>query len=107
MYVVKTDGNGNVLTAAAAAAPWSELTLYPNPAGAEVQLHLPAAGRTGPLRVTLHDLLGRAVRQWTVPAPVPAQMPLDVRGLARGTYLLRVSGGPVAGQKLSRRLVLE
>jgi|GEM_PF-4738252 len=60
-----------------------------------------------PLALTLHDLLGRTVRQWTVPASAPADIPLDIRELTRGTYLLHISGGPANKLKLSRRLVLE
>lgn len=83
-----------------------ELVLYPNPALEQIRVQLPTAVRAGALRLTLHDRLGRVVRQWNVTAP-PASIPLDVRRLARGMYLLRVSGPLVEGLKLSQRVVLE
>ncbi len=79
-------------------------TVYPNPVSAtlDAELHLPTASTT--VTSVLYDALGRAVRQ----APVGAAT-LDVRGLAPGVYLLRVSekraGGADAAPRTIRVLV--
>jgi len=84
-----------------------ELALYPNPAFEQVRLQLPAALHAKPLTLSLHDRQGRIVRQWRLSA-APAAMPLDVRGLARGGYLLRVTGSRLINDlKLSRRVLLD
>ncbi|MBD2714016.1 hypothetical protein KBK19_03100 [Microvirga sp. STR05] len=106
VYVLKTDGSGNVLSAGQPATVLRpELTLYPNPARSHVRLQLPADMQTGALQLTLLDLLGRSVREWNVVA-APAELPLEMRGVARGTYVLRVSS-PTNHLKLNRRLILE
>ncbi len=80
-------------------------TVAPNPATrlATLTLALPVPA---PVAVTLFDVLGRSVR--TLPArALPAgshTLPLDVRGLAPGVYVVQLT---VGGRRLTRRLVVE
>lgn len=77
------------LAAALATRPATalELGLYPNPAADVLTITLPG---TSPLGHTaeVRDLLGRAVRQ----ATLPASGELSLAGLRTGTYLLTVDG---------------
>ena len=75
--------------------------VYPNPAaGGWLHLALPAgAAATG---LALYDALGRPVR--ALPTAAGAGLDLDVRHLPAGVYVLR---GQVAGETLTRRVVLE
>jgi len=78
---------------------------YPNPATdvLNVALDLPTAG---PVRVELFDGLGRAVRCQLLAAPAGAlRQQLDLRGLAPGFYVLRLT--PPTGPALSRQVVRE
>mgnify|MGYP006282683229 CR=1 FL=1 len=78
---------------------------YPNPARsrATVRVTVPERAAGGEVRVHLHDMLGRQVR--TVRAIAEAgrhEMVVDVRGLASGTYVLRLSvGGDARTHKLT------
>ena len=78
---------------------------YPNPATdvLNVTADLPTAG---PVRVELLDLLGRSLRQQTIGAPAgPFRQAVDLRGLAAGVYVLRLT--PPTGPALSRQVVRE
>ena len=78
---------------------------YPNPATdvLNVATNLPTAG---PVRVELLDLLGRSLRQQTIGAPAgPFRQTVDLRGLAAGVYVLRLT--PPTGPALSRQVVRE
>ncbi|MDO7848836.1 T9SS type A sorting domain-containing protein [Hymenobacter sp. M29] len=83
------------------AAAWNA---YPNPATDAVTIaaDLKAAG---PVRLDLLDALGRTVRQQTLTAPAgPLRQTLDLRGLAPGFYVLRLTPptGPASSQQLVR-----
>ncbi|MFD2719340.1 T9SS type A sorting domain-containing protein [Hymenobacter monticola] len=84
------------------AAAWNA---YPNPATDAVTI---AADLTtaGPVRLDLLDALGRSVRREVFMAPAgPLRQTLDLRGLAPGFYVLRLT--PPAGPASSQQLVRE
>jgi len=84
------------------AAAW---TAYPNPATDAVTLATDLT-TAGPVRIELLDVLGRPVRQQTLTAPAgPLRQTLDLRGLAAGIYVLRLT--PPTGPATSRRVVRE
>lgn len=94
-----------VASAALGRRPAPAWEAYPNPAtdGLTVATDLPTAG---PVRVELFDGLGRAVRRQTLAAPAgPLRQQLDLRGLAPGLYVLRLT--PPTGPALSRQVVRE
>ncbi|SFQ28187.1 T9SS type A sorting domain-containing protein [Hymenobacter arizonensis] len=85
-----------------ATAAW---TAYPNPATDVVTVSADLA-TAGPVRIELIDALGRTVRQQTLQAPAGAlRQTLDLRGLAAGVYVLRLT--PPTGSSFTRRLVHE
>ena len=65
------------------------LAAFPSPAHGQATLRLPAAGVAG--MAYLVDALGRPVRAYAVPAAA-TEIPLDLRGLAPGLYVLRCGG---------------
>ena len=78
------------------------LAMYPTPATSALTVRWAApGGGTAPAAVALLDALGRTVRAWPAVAPGTT---LDVAGLARGVYALRVQG---AAGRATRRVVLE
>ncbi len=92
-------------TAALARHAASAWTAYPNPTtdALTVALDLPAAGL---LRLELLDALGRPVRRQTLAAPAgPLRQALDLRGLAPGVYVLRLTPptGPATTQRVVRQ----
>lgn len=94
MLVART---GAQALAGRAAQPVPGLALYPNPARetATIELTLPS-----PAQVQVLDALGRVV----LAQALPRTGPLDLRGLAPGTYLVRVQqGAAVSYQHLAVR----
>jgi len=80
------------------------LSVFPNPTAG--RLHLGATlSEAGPVRVTLHDALGRtvAVLAEGVRAAGPLAVITEVGGLAPGVYVVRLE---TAGHVESRRVVL-
>ncbi len=78
---------------------------YPNPATDALTVAADLASG-GPVRVELLDVLGRPVRQQTLTAPAgPLRQTLDLRGLAPGLYVLRLT--PPTGPASSRPVVRE
>jgi photosystem II stability/assembly factor-like uncharacterized protein len=76
----------------------SGLAVRPNPARDRAVLHL-APRAAGRVDVEVLDALGRRVRTVTADLPAgPSALPLDVRGLAPGAYLVRVRGAGGAQQ---------
>ena len=73
--------------------------LYPNPARTATTLVLPAGA--GPGAADVVNALGQVVRRFTLPT---AETRLDLRGLATGVYVLRLS---LDGQPVRKRLVIE
>lgn len=85
-----------------AAAAWDA---YPNPATDAVTVAADLA-TGGPVRLEIIDALGRPVRQQVFTAPAGAlRQTLDLRGLAAGLYVLRLT--PPTGPASSQRLVRE
>ena len=94
-----------VATAALASHAAPAWEAYPNPATdvLNVATDLPTAG---PARIELLDLLGRSLRQQIISAPAgPLRQLMDLRGLAAGVYVLRLT--PPTGPALSRQVVRE
>ncbi|MEM0962288.1 MAG: S8 family serine peptidase [Bacteroidota bacterium] len=77
------------------------ISVHPNPASssAAVRVDRPRPGR---LQVTIHDALGRTVqRVHDGHAPSEISLPMDVRPLASGVYVIRVvSDGDVSTRQL-------
>ncbi|PJJ53016.1 T9SS type A sorting domain-containing protein [Hymenobacter chitinivorans] len=79
------------------------ISCYPNPAHGTVTLQVEGPART--ISAQLLDALGRPVLQQTVRHDAPAtQHPLNLQGLAKGIYLLRLT---TEGQTTGRRIVVE
>lgn len=81
------------------------LAAYPNPAtdAVTVTADLPTAG---PVAIELFDVLGCPVRRQMLTAPVgPLRQTVNLRGLAAGAYVLRLT--PPTGPATSRRVVRE
>ncbi|WP_210514337.1 T9SS type A sorting domain-containing protein [Hymenobacter terricola] len=92
-------------TAALASHEAAAWTAYPNPATDAITLAADLA-TAGPVRIELLDALGRPVRQQTLTAPAgPLRQTVDLRGLASGLYLLRLT--PPTGPATSRQVVRE
>ncbi len=69
------------------------LAVYPNPATDRLTVNATLV-QAGPVTLGLANALGQVVRQRTLAAPAgPQALPLDVRGLPAGLYLLRVQQG--------------
>ena len=73
--------------------------LYPNPAQTTATVVLPAGA--GLTTADLMNALGQEVRRFALPT---AETRLDLRGLATGVYVLRLS---LDGQPVRKRLVIE
>lgn len=74
---------------AADASSGVSLAVYPQPAGETSRVHL--SGLVGAARVTVFDVLGRAVAVLhDGPAPPALSLDLDARALAAGTYVVVV-----------------
>jgi hypothetical protein len=81
------------------------LALFPNPvAEASTTLDLSSLPATATYQVRLLDATGRATRQWALPGG--QAQPLDLGGLAPGSYLLLVSGQQADGSVLRQVLHL-
>ncbi|GAA3933945.1 hypothetical protein GCM10022406_18140 [Hymenobacter algoricola] len=90
-------------TATVAALRELSVSCYPNPTAGP--LTLAVAGPARLLDLQLLDALGRPVlRQQVRHAGGATQHPLDLQGLAKGMYLLRLS---TEGQTTGRRIVVE
>lgn len=80
--------------------------VWPNPLSqsGQIAFSLPSAGRA---HLTLHDMLGRVVRVLADGVHTAGRhvVPLDVRGIAAGTYLavLRADGTAAAGRRVTIR----
>ncbi|WP_198172610.1 T9SS type A sorting domain-containing protein [Hymenobacter ginkgonis] len=80
------------------------LSLYPNPAQRTTQLDLSQLPTTGSYHVTLLDATGRTVLSTTMGGGLP--QPLDLNGLATGTYNVLVTGTSATGTPLRQVLRL-
>jgi hypothetical protein len=76
--------------------------VWPNPTRGIVNL---TASRTGAdALVSVHDVLGRCVLTRTLEPSNPRALSLDLRGLAAGVYLVKVSDG---GHSTAQKLVVQ
>ena len=95
----------SALASVGAASSASELTAYPNPSSGRtiVAFSVEAAG---PVRLSLHDALGREVAVLVEGALAEGrhEAELDAGALPAGTYLVRLAtaGGRVATERLTR-----
>jgi hypothetical protein len=80
---------------------WSDLTIYPNPAGSEFRLRT-VTPIGDALVVTVQDMFGRQVLSQALPQ-LADEVAFDVRSLAAGSYMVLVHS--VAGQRKVFRLV--
>lgn len=91
--------------AMAAAQPFIQLSMFPNPARTSTTVYIPAVAGATKAALTLIDELGRMVRSQRLNLPAAGtttEIPLT--GLAPGLYQLRVQAG---GQQVSRTLAVE
>jgi Secretion system C-terminal sorting domain len=92
-------------TASPAALSAASVQVYPNPARQQFTVQLPAVPGAGQVQATLLNALGQPVRRQTAPLPAAGlQLPVDVRGLPAGVYVLRLRAGQ---QELTKRVVVE
>jgi uncharacterized repeat protein (TIGR01451 family) len=82
----------------------ASLSLFPNPAQTATQLDLSLLPATGTYQVLLLDATGRQVRQLTLAGG--QRQPLNLTGLASGTYHVLVSGTQPDGSPLRQTLRL-
>ena len=80
------------------------LSLYPNPAAASTSLDLSALPTTGSYQVVVLDATGRQVLAATLGGGLP--QPLNLTGLAAGTYQVLVTGTLADGSALRQVLRL-
>jgi photosystem II stability/assembly factor-like uncharacterized protein len=81
-----------IITATPPTVAAASVTLYPNPAGE--RLYVSLAGLSGAVQVELLNAAGQRVRSGEVPsASQQSVLPLELKGLPAGTYLVRVRSG--------------
>jgi len=85
-------------------AALAKLSLFPNPAQTSTTLDLGQLPATGTYQVLLLDATGRQVRNWTLSGG--AAHPLEVAGVASGSYLVVVTGQQPDGSLLKQTLRL-
>jgi endo-1,4-beta-xylanase len=94
-----------VLGTKASTAATAGIFCYPNPAqGGRVALNLPASLRNQPLDVALLNSLGQTVLHRTLPASADATQALELPGVARGLYTVRLL---TSAGTFSQRLTVE
>jgi hypothetical protein len=81
-----------------------KLTLFPNPVATRTNLDLVQLPATASYQAQLLDATGRQVQIWMLPGG--ATHPLEVAGLASGSYLLIVTGQQPDGSVLKQTLRL-
>ena len=64
--------------------------LYPNPAQAGTRATIEVRGANGEAVVSLYDLTGRRLRQYTRECPERCTIQFDINGLSGGTYFVKV-----------------
>lgn len=91
-------------TASAAALQAASVQVYPNPAHQQFTVQLPAVPGARQVQATLLNALGQEVRRHTAALPAAGlQLPIDVRGLKAGVYVLRLRAGQ---EELTKRVLI-
>jgi hypothetical protein len=78
----------------------TQVSLYPNPAGDILQMDI-ATFNTRPFTITIHDGMGRQLRQWQEKSSTTHTIPIS--DLQPGTYILTISNG---SEKQSQQFVV-
>ena len=72
----------------------SSVSVFPNPAHEQFTVLIPAVSGASQARLVLYNVLGQPVRETTRALPAAgAQASLEVAGLPKGVYVLRVKAG--------------
>jgi hypothetical protein len=104
---VDTDGTATyspLRTVSFTKAALAKLALYPNPVQTSTRLDLSQLPATASYQAQLLDATGRQVHTWTLAGGM--FQPLDVTGLASGSYLLVVTGQQPDGSLLKQTMRL-
>jgi hypothetical protein len=102
-YIASLSDAVGLATTPAVSAPAVEV--FPNPAHASTQVHLPAAIVSKATQLTLLDITGRVVRTQTLtPSARELTYELGLAGLVTGLYMLRIEA---AATSTACRLVVE
>jgi hypothetical protein len=96
-YVNRLIGNGGSSSVSVETYPEQPVRVYPNPAKDFIQIST-GTGNTGSCSYTLTDILGRVVMQGDVLPQI-----IDISGLVRGLYFIRVEG---AGDPFTGRILV-
>ena len=76
--------------------PWKNPMAFPNPVAGRMQqlsVRLPDFLGTDPVRVSLHDVTGTQLQEFTTTAVATPTVRFDVGGYAAGSYFVRVDDG--------------
>ena len=92
------EGDDQLLQAEAAG---KTMRVYPNPAGGQVNIQLPAADDQQVSEVVITDMEGRTVRQLTVTGTYTT---IDLEGLEAGMYMIRSF---TAGESYTEKLLVQ
>jgi hypothetical protein len=87
------------------ASSLASVQLFPNPAQQAVRLQVPGVAGATQVQATVLNALGKVVRTHTAALPASGtSLLLDVAGLARGVYQVRLLAGSATG---TQRLLLD
>ena len=76
--------------------------LYPNPAKGAVMIE--TSGLNGITKLSICDVTGKTIKTFQVKNAGQAKIPIDISGLEKGTYIIKVSN---ANQDYSQKLIVE
>jgi len=66
-----------------------KILLYPNPASEKIKIQIETI-QPETLQITLYDIVGRALKTFTLEAAQQTIQTMDVSNLAKGIYMLQV-----------------
>ena len=91
-------------TASAVTLTAASVQVYPNPAHEQFTVQVPAVPGARQVRATLLNALGQVVREQTADLPTAGlRLPVEVRGLKAGVYVLRLRAGQ---EELTKRVLI-